>query len=335
MKCRNQLAKLNSAIELQSKIQPFSFDTKPAAAPDMSHHHDELMFNEIEPNNEHHCFRAKPCPKNLFSNYFYHKMWEEEYFRALNRKLRAEELLKISTLPPSMRRRELQGGRCSEQPPDPGDGDVASSTNVADTPRTTTTPTQTIRSSSAMSTKGGRQRRRRGSSGGGGGGKKKSDYCHLTTKVNSSGKPDEFITTCPRPFEFETEKRSTNRKSKKVGILHVHLKGYGFNFITLLYRIVHLHQRLAHPKRLQLMTAAAIIIQVHHQQQRRHQCQCIHRQGQIWLPIYVWNGLKKSCANFRLGRRKHFPRRNCHDPVGAYAKVPPGNHFITSKFGLI
>lgn len=26
-------------------------------------------------------FKAKPCPKNLFSNYFSQKTWEDEYFR--------------------------------------------------------------------------------------------------------------------------------------------------------------------------------------------------------------------------------------------------------------
>lgn len=26
-------------------------------------------------------FKAKPCPKNLFSNYVSHKLWEDDYFR--------------------------------------------------------------------------------------------------------------------------------------------------------------------------------------------------------------------------------------------------------------
>lgn len=234
---RSQLAKLNSAIELQSKIQPFSFDTSnkfeapspkellAIASNNHNHHHHHHHHNpgehQLNENNDthdgqDHCFRAKPCPKNLFSNYFYHKMWEEEYFRALNRKLRAEELLKISTLPPSMRRRELQGERVrSVEPSGDADADGDGISTQLETPRTTTTPTQTIRTASAMSMKGAgnRQRSRRRVSSAGG--KNKTDYCHLISKVNAK-KDDEFITTCPRPFEFETEKRSTNRKSKKV-----------------------------------------------------------------------------------------------------------------------
>lgn len=53
-------------------------------------------------------FKAKPCPKNLYSNYFYNKMWEDDYFRAMNRKIRADELLKDSCLPPSMAKRETK-----------------------------------------------------------------------------------------------------------------------------------------------------------------------------------------------------------------------------------
>ncbi|PSN45982.1 hypothetical protein C0J52_09771 [Blattella germanica] len=51
-------------------------------------------------------FRAKPVPKNLFSTYVYQRMHEDEYFRNLKKKIRAEELLKASSLPPSMAARE-------------------------------------------------------------------------------------------------------------------------------------------------------------------------------------------------------------------------------------
>lgn len=51
-------------------------------------------------------FKAKPVPKNLFSNYVYKKMHEDEFYRALQKKIRAEEMLKASSLPPSMAKRE-------------------------------------------------------------------------------------------------------------------------------------------------------------------------------------------------------------------------------------
>lgn len=197
---RSQLAKLNSAIELQAKMKPFTFADKTATephscspncgdSPEGDQRQDERKIATD------HCFRAKPCPKNLFSNYFYHKMWEDEYFRALNRKIRAEELLKMSSLPPSMRRREHS------------DSDVVTcSSSVIVQP---VTPIKSERSCSAQSSKRGKRRSRRT--------KKKPDYCHLTTKVVKA--PD-FITTCPQPFEFETAKRSTSRKSRKVKTIY-------------------------------------------------------------------------------------------------------------------
>lgn len=51
-------------------------------------------------------FKAKPVPKNLFSNYAYERMREEDFYRALKKRIRAEEMLKSSSLPPSMAARE-------------------------------------------------------------------------------------------------------------------------------------------------------------------------------------------------------------------------------------
>lgn len=173
----NQLAKLNSAIELQSKMKPFVFSDEVAT---------EKVPKTLPPSsfNEKHMFRAKPCPRNLFSNYFYNKMWEEEYFRTLNRKLRAEELMKISALPPSMRKREKSAStkdHCGKSE-------------------------RTCSSASAKRTK----RRKRI--------KKKStlDYCHLHDKIKKDFGTDEFITTTPNPFQFETEKRSSRQNTKKL-----------------------------------------------------------------------------------------------------------------------
>lgn len=100
---KSALAKLNSAIELQAHIKPFKFSSSSEKPPSSSRC---LSRATSTPNlTTGPSFKATPCPKNLFSNYFYNKMWEDDYFRALNRKIRAEEMLKISCLPPSMAKR--------------------------------------------------------------------------------------------------------------------------------------------------------------------------------------------------------------------------------------
>lgn len=143
-------------------MKPFHFSERTPCHLKRSHTSPQLTT----PNNSSKSegFRAKPCPKNLFSNYFYHKMWEDEYFRALNRKLRAEELLKISSLPPSMKKRNKDSPKSEK--------------------------------SSSSSVKRGKRRKK------------------LPKKLSNDNKDDEFITTCPNPFKFETVKRSTTRNSK-------------------------------------------------------------------------------------------------------------------------
>ncbi|XP_058116861.1 uncharacterized protein LOC131288591 [Anopheles ziemanni] len=111
---RNRLAKLNSEIELQSQIKPFHFSerlnrgnsrclSRSLSSPALLGTGLELGLDgpaKVRP------FKAKPCPKKLFSSSFQTKAWEEEYFRFLNKRLRAEEMLRQATLPPSMARRE-------------------------------------------------------------------------------------------------------------------------------------------------------------------------------------------------------------------------------------
>lgn len=163
---RSELAKLNSTIELQSQMKPFQFNERPHCHIRRSHTSPQLTT----PNNQMKtgCFQAKPCPKNLFSNYFYHKMWEDDCFHAMNRKLRAEELLKISSLPPSMKKR------------------------IKDSPKSDKSSPISVKRVS---------KRRKGTK---------------AAKWYNGNKDDEFITTCPNPFQFETEKRSATRCSKVI-----------------------------------------------------------------------------------------------------------------------
>uniref|UniRef100_A0A182XVP5 Uncharacterized protein n=1 Tax=Anopheles stephensi TaxID=30069 RepID=A0A182XVP5_ANOST len=112
---RSRLAKLNSEIELQAQIKPFHFSER------LNRGHSRCLSRSLSSpallstgyesgadglRNKSRTFKAKPCPKKLFSSYFHTKAWEDEYFRHLNKRLRAEEMLKQAALPPSMARRE-------------------------------------------------------------------------------------------------------------------------------------------------------------------------------------------------------------------------------------
>lgn len=256
-------------------MKPFTFadktTTEPhSCSPNSGDSPENVQRQDDQKSTADHCFRAKPCPKNLFSNYFYHKMWEDEYFRALNRKLRAEELLKVSSLPPSMRRREH------------ADTDALTcSSSVIVQPAT---KIKSERSCSAQSSKQGKRRGRRT--------KKKSDYCHLTTKVVKA--PD-FITTCPQPFEFETAKRSSSRKSRKVKL-----------FFDYSIRILPSHP-LCNSNVLRLRQLApqkqpSRVTHLHNP--------CTLRLDPIWRQTCVSNGLNKSYASCHLDLKKRFQKRN-------------------------
>lgn len=87
---RNQLARLNSAIKLQSQIKPFHFNesrsrsssrkclSRSFSTPQLKNNSDD---SESEGEQDPALFRAKPFPKNLFCNYYHYKMWEDNYFR--------------------------------------------------------------------------------------------------------------------------------------------------------------------------------------------------------------------------------------------------------------
>lgn len=79
---KSTLAKLNSAIELQAQMKPFKFSGEKSASRCVSRatstpNLDQVATSSCSPGP----FKASPCPKNLFSNYFYNKLWEDDYFR--------------------------------------------------------------------------------------------------------------------------------------------------------------------------------------------------------------------------------------------------------------
>lgn len=86
-KHKNQLAKLDSAIKLQSQMKPFHFNesrnsTRKCLSRSFSTPHLNFTDNESEMDSSD-CvkFKATPFPKNLFCNFVHYKMWEDNYFR--------------------------------------------------------------------------------------------------------------------------------------------------------------------------------------------------------------------------------------------------------------
>lgn len=77
---KSTLAKLNSAIELQARIRPFKFNGDKSSSRCLSRATSTPNLDMMgqRPGSS---FKANPCPKNLFSNYFYNKMMEDDYFR--------------------------------------------------------------------------------------------------------------------------------------------------------------------------------------------------------------------------------------------------------------
>jgi len=51
-------------------------------------------------------FKANPVPKNLFSDQVYDQMREDQFYRALRKKIRAQEMLESAKKPPSMEARD-------------------------------------------------------------------------------------------------------------------------------------------------------------------------------------------------------------------------------------
>ncbi|KAJ9596116.1 hypothetical protein L9F63_012700 [Diploptera punctata] len=92
--------------ELRAQMKPFKFVKRDEQHKQHRLCHSSPDLRDIEETSKYKPFKARPIPRNLFSSYVYHKMRENEYFRNLKKKIRAEEMLKASSLPPSMAARE-------------------------------------------------------------------------------------------------------------------------------------------------------------------------------------------------------------------------------------
>lgn len=105
---RSNYVKTKRKAELIANMQPFSFTRREeelnALTKRLSKSSPSIFLDDPPIKVKH--FKAKPVPRNLFSNYIYKKMHEDEFYRALQKKIRAEEMLKASSLPPSMAKRE-------------------------------------------------------------------------------------------------------------------------------------------------------------------------------------------------------------------------------------
>lgn len=182
-------------LELQSKIRPFHFATDKSPTPAECHEPplytpapDPFDYRHPAAHKPPRRFRARPCPRKLFSNYFYHKQWEEEQFRALNHRLRADELLQLAAAPPSMRKTATRKKAAAA---------AAAATAAAQHVQCHHATAASERSQSATSS---HRSRRRGAT-------KRAK--RAGTASSSAG---DFVTTATHPFRFETLRRSAERR---------------------------------------------------------------------------------------------------------------------------
>ncbi|CAF4868740.1 unnamed protein product [Pieris macdunnoughi] len=169
---RRAITKINSEAELRAQMKPFSFTKREENGSGVC----DRAVQAMPKCKKKKKFRARPVPKNLFSNYFYDKIKEDNFFRSMNRRIRAEEMLRNASFPSSMALRERSRlstpAAHSDLPIDPSPGPGVASVSSGD-----------LRSASP--TKGRRK---------------------LTKN---------FITTSPQPFRFNTASRA-DKKMKEI-----------------------------------------------------------------------------------------------------------------------
>ncbi|KAG7298000.1 hypothetical protein JYU34_018759 [Plutella xylostella] len=103
---RRAITKINSEAELRAQMKPFNFTKREEKGLQVQPGVCQRAVQTAPKAKRKKRFRARPVPKNLFSNYVYDKMKEDEYFRSFNRRIRAEEMLRTASLPGSMATRD-------------------------------------------------------------------------------------------------------------------------------------------------------------------------------------------------------------------------------------
>ncbi|XP_012231036.1 protein FAM161A [Linepithema humile] len=148
---RSRIVREESALNLLSQVRPFKLECDRRAWRSLARSSPELRSASKSSCSSR--FKAKPVPRNLFGTEVYDRMLEDEYYRQLRKRVRAAELLKSSSLPPSMARRERVKSACSflqdAASKDEDDEPVV-------TPATTATTSDRVRSAmtSLMSSRG-------------------------------------------------------------------------------------------------------------------------------------------------------------------------------------
>ncbi|XP_059053300.1 protein FAM161A [Achroia grisella] len=185
---RRAITKINSEADLRAQMKPFSFTKREEKGLDGVC---EKAVHAIPKSKKKKRFKARPVPKNLFSNYFYDKIKEDEFFRSMNRRIRSEELLRNSSYPGTMGTRERSRlstpAAHSDLPIDPSPA----------VPSITSSDRQRCSSPT-------KNRRRR----------------YKTDK-------EDFITTSPQPFRFNTAERAAKKITELTNKIYQESKSTG------------------------------------------------------------------------------------------------------------
>ncbi|XP_046818806.1 protein FAM161A isoform X4 [Vespa crabro] len=115
---RSRIVREESTLNLLSQVRPFKLECDRRAWRSLTRSSPEICGNNSRPTSR---FKAKPVPKNLFDTEVYDRMLEDEYYRELTKKVRASELMRSSSLPPSMARRERVKSACAHLQTFPND----------------------------------------------------------------------------------------------------------------------------------------------------------------------------------------------------------------------
>ncbi|KYM76559.1 hypothetical protein ALC53_13002 [Atta colombica] len=136
---RSRIVREESALNLLSQVRPFKLECDRRAWRSMARSSPELYSSKSCSSR----FKAKPVPRNLFGTEVYDRMLEDEYYRQLRKRLRAAEMLKSSSLPPSMARRERVKSACAhfqdEEPNKDDDESIIPTTTMSDRTRSALT----------------------------------------------------------------------------------------------------------------------------------------------------------------------------------------------------